>query len=185
MEKLVCVTFALPPCGGETTVLFLALALIALALVVVVAKLPQLLNTEAKTNYAQALKDKKLKLGAIGIFLYVGAEVAIGSYAVNYFLNMNLAETILSNSTLSWVVSQFHSDISAIDAKAVVATFLVFYWGGAMIGRFIGSYLTRIYKPNVILGLFSVFAIACIVLSMVTNGVFSMWSILVIRVLVL
>ena len=159
--------------------LFLALALLALALVVAIAKLPQVLNTAAKTNYRSALKDKKLKLGAIGIFLYVGAEVAIGSYLVNYFLNMNLAEVILNNPTMSWVVSRFHADISTIDAKAVVGSFLVFYWGGAMVGRFIGSYFTRVFKPNVVLSIFGLLAMVFVLLSMSTTaGLVSMWSIL-------
>jgi FHS family L-fucose permease-like MFS transporter len=60
--------------------LALALALLLLAVIVLLSKLPKVLNTEAKTNYRTALKDNKLKLGALGIFLYVGAEVAIGSY---------------------------------------------------------------------------------------------------------
>jgi FHS family L-fucose permease-like MFS transporter len=158
--------------------LFLALALLALALVVVIAKLPQVLNTAAKTNYRSALTDKKLKLGAIGIFLYVGAEVAIGSYLVNYFLNMNLAEAILNNPTMSWVVSRFHADISSIDAKAVVGSFVTFYWGGAMVGRFVGSYLTRVFRPNKVLSIFGGLAILFVLISMSTTGLVAMWSIL-------
>jgi FHS family L-fucose permease-like MFS transporter len=158
--------------------LFLALALLALALVVVIAKLPQVLNTAAKTNYRSALTHKKLKLGAIGIFLYVGAEVAIGSYLVNYFLNMNLAEAILNNPTMSWVVSRFHADISSIDAKAVVGSFVTFYWGGAMVGRFVGSYLTRVFRPNKVLSIFGGLAILFVLISMSTTGLVAMWSIL-------
>jgi FHS family L-fucose permease-like MFS transporter len=158
--------------------LFLALALLALALVVVLAKLPQVLNTAAKTNYRSALTHKKLKLGAIGIFLYVGAEVAIGSYLVNYFLNMNLAEAILNNPTMSWVVSRFHADISSIDAKAVVGSFVTFYWGGAMVGRFVGSYLTRVFRPNKVLSIFGGLAILFVLISMSTTGLVAMWSIL-------
>jgi FHS family L-fucose permease-like MFS transporter len=158
--------------------LFLALALLALALVVVIAKLPQLLNTAAKTNYRSALTDKKLKLGAIGIFLYVGAEVAIGSYLVNYFLNMNLAEAILNNPTMSWVVARFHTDLSSIDAKAVVGSFVTFYWGGAMVGRFVGSYLTRVFRPNKVLSIFGGLAILFVLISMSTTGLVAMWSIL-------
>ncbi|MCT4622402.1 MAG: sugar MFS transporter, partial [Schleiferiaceae bacterium] len=158
--------------------LFLALALIALALVVVVSKLPGLMNTESKTNYTQALKDKKLKFGAIGIFLYVGAEVAIGSYAVNYFLDMNLNEVIQTNDLMRFILAKFHSDINTIDAKAVVATFLVFYWGGAMVGRFVGAVLTRIFHPNKVLSLFGLLAMAFVLISMSTSGLVSMWALL-------
>jgi len=162
----------------QTPFLSLALALFALTLIVLSVKLPQLLNTSAKTNYSSALKDKKLKLGAVAIFLYVGAEVAVGSYLVNYFLDMNLAEIIRGNDTMRWMLSFFHSDIDGIDNKAIVATFVVFYWGGAMVGRFVGSYLTRIYKPNVVLYIFAFMAVVFILLSMSTTVLFSMWAIL-------
>jgi FHS family L-fucose permease-like MFS transporter len=162
----------------QTPFLSLALALFGLAVIVLSVKLPELLNTSAKTNYRTALKDNKLKLGAIAIFLYVGAEVAVGSYLVNYFLDMNLAEIIRSNDTMRWMLSFFHSEIDNIDNKAIVASFVVFYWGGAMVGRFIGSYLTRIYKPNVVLYVFSIMAIVFVVLSIFSTGLFSMWSVL-------
>jgi FHS family L-fucose permease-like MFS transporter len=162
----------------QTPFLSLALALFALTLIVLSVKLPQLLNTSAKTNYSTALKDNKLKFGAVAVFLYVGAEVAVGSYLVNYFLDMNLAEIIRGNDTMRWMLSFFHSEIDSIDNKAIVASFVVFYWGGAMVGRFVGSYLTRVYKPNVVLYLFSFMAVVFILLSMSTTGLFSMWSIL-------
>lgn len=162
----------------QTPFLSLALALFALTLIVLSVKLPQLLNTSAKTNYSTALKDNKLKFGAVAVFLYVGAEVAVGSYLVNYFLDMNLAEIIRGNDTMRWMLSFFHSEIDSIDNKAIVASFVVFYWGGAMVGRFVGSYLTRVYKPNVVLYLFSFMAVVFILLSMSTTGLFSMWAIL-------
>lgn len=158
--------------------LALALALLLLAVIVLLSKLPKVLNTEAKTNYRSALKDNKLKLGAIGIFLYVGAEVAIGSYLVNYFLDMQLANIIRNNDLMRTVLTFFHSDVDAIDNKAIVATFLVFYWGGAMVGRFIGSYLTRVFRPSRVLTLFSAGAIFFVVVSMLTHDLLSMWAIL-------
>ena len=162
----------------EKPFLVLAFSLLVLAGIVLLAKLPKVLNTEAKTNYRSALKDNKLKLGAIGIFLYVGAEVAIGSYLVNYFLDMQLADVIRNNELMRTVLSLFHSDVDAIDNKAIVATFLVFYWGGAMVGRFIGSYLTRVFSPSRVLSLFSAGAIFFVLVSMFTNGLVSMWAIL-------
>ena len=162
----------------EKPFLVLAFSLLVLAGIVLLAKLPKVLNTEAKTNYRSALKDNKLKLGAIGIFLYVGAEVAIGSYLVNYFLDMQLADVIRNNELMRTVLTFFHSDVDAIDNKAIVATFLVFYWGGAMVGRFIGSYLTRVFSPSRVLSLFSAGAIFFVLVSMFTHGLLSMWAIL-------
>ena len=159
--------------------LILAIALILLALVVLKIDLPQLLNTSANSNYGMVLANKKLVYGAIGVFLYVGAEVAIGSYLVNYFLDMNLAEVIRSSDLMAWIVSSIQSgDLSTIDDKAIVGSFVMFYWGGAMIGRFIGSYLTQQFNPNRILSLFALLAILFIVISMSTTGLVSLWSIL-------
>ncbi len=159
--------------------LVLAIALILLALIVKKINLPQLLNTASHSNYGMVLANKKLVFGAVGIFLYVGAEVAIGSYLVNYFLDMNLAEVIRSSDIMAWIVSSLQSgDLSTIDNKAIVGSFVMFYWGGAMIGRFIGSYLTKKYNPNRILSLFASLAILFIIFSMSTTGLVSMWSIL-------
>src|SRR5690606_911158 len=61
------------------------------------AKLPKLINETAVGSYRDALKHKNLVMGILGIFFYVGAEVAIGSYLVNYFLDMNMVEIIKQN----------------------------------------------------------------------------------------
>lgn len=159
--------------------LMLAIALIILAAIVFTAKLPQILNTAAKTNYGKALKHTRLSLGAIGIFFYVGAEVAIGSYLVNYFLDMNMAEVIRNNSFMNHALSWFHGlHLSLIDDKAIVGSFVIFYWSGAMVGRFIGAYLTKIYQPQKILRLFAIMAILLVIISMSASGFIALWSIL-------
>ena len=67
---------------------------------------------------------------------YVGAEVAIGSYLINYFLDMNLDEVIKNSDTMSSIaVSLLNSDLALKDSKAIVGVFVTFYWTGAMIGR--------------------------------------------------
>ena len=159
---------------------FLALSLGLLAIIVITVRLPKLINSNASSNYRKAIKDKKLILGAIGIFLYVGAEVAIGSFLVNYFMDMNMAEVILKNNCMNGIASLFHSDITSIDDKAVVGTFVFFYWGGAMIGRFTGAYLTRLYKPNKVLIVFAVLAMLLVSISMSTSGLVALWSVLAI-----
>ena len=159
--------------------LLLALSLILLSVVVMTVKLPKVLNTSINTNYRDALKDKKLVYGAIGIFLYVGAEVAIGSYLVNYFLDMNLAEIIRTSESMRWIITFIQpDDLSNVDNKGIVASFVMFYWGGAMIGRFIGSVLMKTYSPNKVLSVFSILAVSFIIISMSTSGLLSMWSIL-------
>ena len=65
-----------------------------------------------------------------------------------------------------------------MDAKGVVGVFVALYWGGAMIGRFVGSFLTRIYRPALVLMIFGLLAITMILISISTTGFVSMWSIL-------
>ena len=56
------------------------------------------MKKDESSHYLDALKNKDLRLGSIGIFLYVGAEVAIGSYLVNYFMDMQLPQIIRENT---------------------------------------------------------------------------------------
>ena len=158
----------------------LALALLALAGLVAIVKLPNVLDTEHAGSYWKAMGNKHLMMGALGIFLYVGAEVAIGSYLVSYFLDMNLVEAVKNSSFLSGISSSLLNtdDLSSIDAKGIVGAFVTFYWGGAMIGRFIGAYLTNVLSPGKVLGGFSLGAITLIAISMSSMGLTAMISIL-------
>lgn len=158
----------------------LALCLLALAGLVAVAKLPKVLDTEHAGSYFEALKNKRLMLGALGIFVYVGAEVAIGSYLVNYFLELSMVDAIRNSSFLSGISSSVlnTNDLNSIDPKAVVGAFVMFYWGGAMVGRFIGAYLTSVLSPGKVLGGFAAGAVLMILISMSTVGLTAMISIL-------
>jgi FHS family L-fucose permease-like MFS transporter len=159
--------------------LILAVSLLLLALIVSFIKLPNILKKKEGFGYGEALKHKVLRMGAIGIFVYVGAEVAIGSYLVNYFMNMGMPDMIRNNDFMSnisnWVLQK---DLNTVDNKAIVGSFVLFYWSGAMIGRFIGAYLTRIVAPAKVLALFATMAITLLAISMLTNGFVAMWSIL-------
>lgn len=142
-------------------------------------KLPQLINTNQESSYFKALKQPKLLMGTFGIFAYVGSEVAIGSFLVNYFISLDLVELIKSSELLSNFVYSVHSSqIDEIDQKGIVATFVVLYWSGAMVGRFIGSYLNKLILPNRLLMIFASGAISMIFISMVSGGLVAMFSIL-------
>jgi FHS family L-fucose permease-like MFS transporter len=159
--------------------LVLALSLLFLVAIVFKSKLPQLLSTALDSNYAQALKHPRLSMGVVGIFFYVGAEVAIGSFLVNYFLDMELADVIRNNGFMSSFTSLFHGeDLALVDDKGIVGSFNVLYWGGAMVGRFAGSYLTNVYKPQKVLALFASSAIVLVLISMSTTGLVALWAIL-------
>ena len=154
-------------------------ALIALAILFFFLRLPRILDDYQKSSFFEALKHRNLKLGIIAIFLYVGAEVAIGSYLTNYFLSLNLQDTIKASSFLSSISAAISSTFSGkslenLDDKAVVGGFLIFYWGGAMIGRFIGSYLTRVLKTSTVLSVFSAIAIIMLVITLSNSGLVAM-----------
>lgn len=168
--------------------LYIALGAIALALIFSVTKLPYInLATEEevnKENYFSLLKKNSLLLGAIGIFLYVGAEVVIGGFAVNYFVETNIEKEILESPSMSTLLINLgkilNSNLTSANPKAIVAIFLTFYWGSAMIGRFIGAYLTKVVAPAKVLMLFSAIVILLILISINTEGLLSMWSLLLI-----
>ena len=84
----------------QTPFLGLALFIGLIAVVFLFAKLPKMISETETGTYAEAFKNKNLMLGVLGIFFYVGAEVAIGSYLVNYFLDMNLVDVIKENELM-------------------------------------------------------------------------------------
>jgi len=153
-----------------------------LALIFSFIKLPKVMEDSPKGGYLALLKNKLMMLGALGIFVYVGAEVAIGSFLVNYFDDMNLAVIVAENNTMmsiaNTIASTFNKTFSNSDPKSLLGIFIIFYWGGAMIGRFIGAYLTKIMSPGRVLSIFASLAIILIIISINTIGLLSMWSIL-------
>jgi FHS family L-fucose permease-like MFS transporter len=104
------------------------------------------------------LRRPRFGWGALCIFLYVGAEVAIGSLIVNYLMQQDVL------------------GLSEGGAGDMIA----YYWGGAMVGRFIGSYFLRIFSPGLILAGVAVGAIALILISANSTGAVSAYSLLAI-----
>jgi FHS family L-fucose permease-like MFS transporter len=148
--------------------LWLAGALILIAVVFAIVKLPHIEASSIASSggegknlelqYESAWHFRHLILGAVGIFVYVGAEVSIGSFLVNYIS---------------------HKDVLGISTSEA-AKFVSFYWGGAMVGRFIGSAVQRKIKPGPVLAFNAVFAILLVITSMISFGYLAMWSILLV-----
>ncbi len=133
--------------------------LVALAFVIGISRLPKIESARHELGERigdSLLNHRNLALGAIGIFAYVGAEVAIGSFLVNYF-------------------SQ--PEVAGLTEKAA-AGYVSFYWGGAMVGRFIGSGLLRKIRTGRLLAVCAVCAITLVTASMLTSGSPAMWSML-------
>ena len=155
----------------------LALAFFVLAGIVAAIKLPKILGESAtsEASYSGVLNNPKLRFGAIAIFVYVGAEVALGSYMVNYGLSLDIVEEIKSSSVLSamaGVAAMIKGvDVSGLDAKGVLGALLTFYWGGAMLGRFAGSGLMQKIRPFRLLSMAALLALVLIVASVTSSGV--------------
>lgn len=163
----------------QTPFLGLAAFISFIAFIFLFAKLPKMISETSTGTYAEAFKNKKLMQGVLGILFYVGAEVAIGSYLVNYFLDMNLVSVIKENAMMKAIAEGIlNSGLTDKDGKAIVGVFVTFYWSGAMIGRFVGAYLTKIIKPGKVLAIFASISISLILVSVSTVGLVSMWSIL-------
>ncbi len=162
---------------------FLALSgvLFLIALVFAIIKLPKILESDhhKSGSYRAALRHRPLVLGAIGIFVYVGAEVAIGSYIVNYLLTLDFSG-LVSGSGMMSSIAEFlsDSDLNEMGAPQLAGTFVFFYWGGAMVGRFLGAWLQTFIKPGLLLGVYALVNITLLMVSMNSGGLTAVWSLL-------
>jgi len=143
----------------KTPYLIIAGVLVVLAVLIAVSNLPRISTATESAN--QTLNDslwkhRNLIFGALGIFTYVGAEVSIGSFLVNYF-------------------GQPH--IGGLSPKAA-AGYVSFYWGGAMVGRFLGAPLLRRFKAGHLLAICAIGAAALVGTSMLSEGQVALWTIL-------
>jgi len=139
--------------------LALAGALILMAAIFAVLKLPTVEDeqeTVAAPSEGSAWNYSHLVLGAVAIFLYVGAEVSIGSFLINFLGEANIAGL----------------------EEADAAKYVSFYWGGAMIGRFIGAIAMQFIPAGKALAFSALAASALVALAVFTDGQVAMWSIL-------
>jgi MFS transporter, FHS family, L-fucose permease len=137
----------------------LALALIVLAATVGWFKLPVIEYADAHGEQTGSIwRQRRLVLGAVAIFVYVGAEVAIGSLMTNYFNQKEIGGLALKDA----------------------AGYLQYYWGGAMVGRFVGSALLQRMRTQTLLAFNAVAAALLVLLSMLTFGHLAMRSLILV-----
>jgi len=139
----------------------IGLALILLGVVIAMFKLPPLPEAERRGKNVtgdSVWKHRHLVLGAIGIFVYVGAEVSIGSFLINYFSQPNIGNI----------------------SELVAARYVSYYWSGAMVGRFIGSAILQKLRTGKVLGIAAAMASLLVCISMLTFGHVAMWSIILV-----
>ena len=154
----------------------LALAFLLLAGIIWRIALPRILEGQSSSerSLSDVFSNGRLRAGALGIFVYVGAEVALGSYMVNYGLNLNVHELMQSSPLLERMAGLAAAikgqSVADMDPKGKLGVLLTFYWGGAMVGRFIGAALMQKIRPGLMLGLFATLAVAMVVSSTCTTG---------------
>lgn len=155
-------------------VYFFATALTLLAIGIGLSKLPRMASAEHHIGEKvedSVWKHPNLVFGAIGIFVYVGGEVAIGSSIANYLALDNIGG-FLSPATIPDAAARYRG------ALGEAAKYISVYWMGAMFGRFIGSGLLQKIKPAKLLAFAAVMAGLLVTASVFTNGHVAMWSIL-------
>jgi FHS family L-fucose permease-like MFS transporter len=138
--------------------LALAAALLLLAVLFALARLPKIVDSDAASTggWSAVLQQRHLVLGAIAIFLYVGGEVSVGSFLINFIGDPKVA------------------GLSTADA----APYVSYYWGGAMVGRFIGFAAMRYISPGKALAFNAAAVIALVLLGIFGSGPLAMWSML-------
>ncbi|AVR94906.1 sugar MFS transporter [Pseudoduganella armeniaca] len=139
--------------------LVLAAALLLLAVLFALARLPKLVDAAGDApagRFADLFVHKHLVLGTIGIFLYVGGEVSIGSFLINYIGEPHIAGL----------------------APADAAHYVSLYWGGAMVGRFIGFAVMRTVSPGKALAFNATCSMLLILVAIFGSGSVAMWAIL-------
>jgi MFS transporter, FHS family, L-fucose permease len=155
-------------------VYFFATALTLLAVGIGLSKLPKM--ESAGHHLGEKISDSvwrhpNLVFGAIGIFVYVGGEVAIGSSIANYLALDNIGG-FLSSAVAPDAAARYRA------ALGEAAKYISVYWMGAMFGRFIGSGLLQRIKPGKLLAFAAMMAGLLVSTSVFTSGHVAMWTIL-------
>lgn len=141
--------------------LFLAAVLFMLAALFAVLQLPAVQASAPQSGehdgeLESAWQSPLLVLGALAIFVYVGAEVAIGSFMVNFLGLPQIAGL----------------------PEAQAGKYVSFYWGGAMLGRFLGAAVMRSLKPAWVLVFNATLAVVLLLLAVFAQGSLAMWALL-------
>ena len=130
-----------------------------LALAISRVQLPEIIPTKKKeeknTDGSSAWNYSHLVLGALAIFFYVGAEVACGSIIINYFAEPDMG------------------GIGEVEA----ANYVSLYWGGLMVGRFIGIFALQKIKMERGLFAVSIIALFLVLVTMFSSGEIAKWSV--------
>ena len=156
---------ALQSAAVQIPYLGLAALLLLMAIVFAVIKLPDIQGVESELDTtstnpiaakASAWAYRHLVLGAVGIFMYVGAEVCIGSFLINFLTEPKVA------------------GLSIVEAGKYAS----FYWGGAMVGRFLGAAMMQKVSAAKLLTFNALMAVILVLTAVMSTGHLVMWAVL-------
>lgn len=146
----------------------LAAILVVIAVIIALFKLPQVREPELPDDvpeggatyhtHTSVWAYRHLVLGALAIFLYVGAEVSLGSFLVNFL---------------------GRADVAGL-SEQVAGRYLSIYWGGAMVGRFIGVAVLARFRPGRVLAFNAVAVVVLLIVTMLFAGRVAMWALLLV-----
>ena len=139
----------------------LAVTLFLIALLFKKSSLPKIEEEVSEKNNSDDFSMwsfKQLKFGTIGIFLYVGAEVSIGSFMVNFLAEESIAGL----------------------SEASAGKYVAYYWGAAMVGRFIGAAVLQKIPAQKVLAFNAFIAIVLTSTVILSSGSIAMWLIILV-----
>jgi FHS family L-fucose permease-like MFS transporter len=137
----------------------LAIALFVIAFIIKISKLPVIETPKndgsSAASFSGALKHKHLLLGVLCIFMYVGGEVAIGSFLINFLHEPHIAGLTEKEATV----------------------YVSLFWGGAMVGRFIGAAVLSKVNPGKALGFCATVVVVLLLTTVNMNGEIAKWAV--------
>jgi len=141
----------------RTPYVLLATCAFAMAIITAIVQLPDVIEKgDVKSvSDGSAWRFSHLRLGALAIFFYVGAEVAIGSVMINF----------LGQPSMGGL------------SHEAAARYVSLYWGGAMVGRFIGFVALKKIRAQRALAFVSLIASFLVIITVATHGHIAMWAI--------
>lgn len=144
--------------------LVIAGTLILIALIVSRLALPAIKSMTstagplAATQIKNIFSFRNLNFGIVAIFMYVGAEVSIGSFLTNYIADTLRIEVGPANN------------------------FVAFYWGGMLLGRLLGAVMLKFLHPPAVLSACAIAAILLIIISISSTGYVAVWTMIAVGI---
>jgi FHS family L-fucose permease-like MFS transporter len=136
----------------------IAAVLFALAVIIFLWRLPALRTQPSAQAQDSVWHHRRLLLGLGAIFVYVGAEVSVSSFLINYISSPRVGGM----------------------SHAAASSYVSLFWGGAMLGRFAGSFIMRRIPAASVLAAVAMGGILLLATTMLTSGHTALWAIVLV-----